>query len=806
MTGSEHQWTVRRGERSDANTEGRSRASEEETSTVGIVLPPPLWRYKWEDSLNGPLPEAAGSLADQILGTVFQALEAGTGLPLVAVRGDLGSGKSTLRELLRQSFQDRNGVGFSAAVQEVHVVEAGDRESGTDFARRLGDLATDAPVVALARPSTWEVALSELSRLRPPLAPAATATLLPFRDTAANVFSRCLERVCISTGLDTARLKELESEVRLLPDFLATPFYFELIAQALIEKNGQAPGNSSVLDFFGVSLERRMGSTTVDDLVELARNPRAARRLKIVIQGIVEEDGFRHDGYRNLVLAMAVAQGRLTIEELGASSNAVPAFRVLLEHLRTLSNLARQPLVDKLTAFVNEDAPDHRVLNPLYLQAAAAVAIDALSRGDSLRRAVQQRCLELLRVREELAQRIEPENLALLDAYDGPELSWDISDALTQVGDPRLDEVEDELDRFSEVESISVVIGTDHQVRRSDDAKPVRQYSLQEVAIGPVLVANFLVTNAEYDEFLHQHPEDYYDDAGRRWVENDPTLIEAISQSFDVVAPRCFWKELEVESAGSGKYDSLPAALKVARSRATRRDAAMLRDNDAASDERFSAQGKPVVGVTWWDAMAYCKWWEENRLPDLRLGRRAEVSLLSDWEWEAIRRTYFSAEDGTPVDTDIKGRAFPAHLRTVKGPRGREAAMRLFQPAHVGIFPRPQAIGPYDLVGNVWEWTRSRVFGKIAKDPSAAPGAEFGGTTWDDVEPELEQVARARGRDEVVSGDDPLAYRAVRGGSWFSSDENAAWDPAYRLCDPPYSSYWDLGFRIAIYPEGIPIG
>ncbi|MFC7479237.1 hypothetical protein ACFQX7_03040 [Luedemannella flava] len=45
-----------------------------------------------------------------------------------------------------------------------------------------------------------------------------------------------------------------------------------------------------------------------------------------------------------------------------------------------------------------------------------------------------------------------------------------------------------------------------------------------------------------------------------------------------------------------------------------------------------------------------------------------------------------------------------------------------------------------------------------------------------------------------------LTYRAVRGGSFFSDDQAAATDPAYRLCDPPFSSYVDLGFRICVYP------
>ena len=64
---------------------------------------------------------------------------------------------------------------------------------------------------------------------------------------------------------------------------------------------------------------------------------------------------------------------------------------------------------------------------------------------------------------------------------------------------------------------------------------------------------------------------------------------------------------------------------------------------------------------------------------------------------------------------------------------------------------------------------------------------------------DMERNPTAEGRDDVRGADD-LAFRAVRGGSFFSIDPDASWHPAYRLCDPPFASYFDLGFRIAVYP------
>jgi formylglycine-generating enzyme required for sulfatase activity len=104
------------------------------------------------------------------------------------------------------------------------------------------------------------------------------------------------------------------------------------------------------------------------------------------------------------------------------------------------------------------------------------------------------------------------------------------------------------------------------------------------------------------------------------------------------------------------------------------------------------------------------------------------------------------------------------------------------------------------MVGNVWEWTRSRVFGRIVS--SAQADDRFGPTAWDDSDKEAEQTPVHPLRD-VVDAHDDLSYRATRGGSFFSIDEQAAWHPAYRLCDPPFSSYFDLGFRFAVYPQEI---
>lgn len=119
---------------------------------------------------------------------------------------------------------------------------------------------------------------------------------------------------------------------------------------------------------------------------------------------------------------------------------------------------------------------------------------------------------------------------------------------------------------------------------------------------------------------------------------------------------------------------------------------------------------RPVVDVTWIEAMAYCEWLTEelqrsNATPEpLRSlircgggrGPRYRVVLPSEPEWERAAR-----------GTD--GRVYPWN-----GPLDNEHAnygkTGIGQPSPVGCFPLGRGpVGCEDLSGNVWEWTRSKL-------------------------------------------------------------------------------------------------
>jgi formylglycine-generating enzyme required for sulfatase activity len=112
------------------------------------------------------------------------------------------------------------------------------------------------------------------------------------------------------------------------------------------------------------------------------------------------------------------------------------------------------------------------------------------------------------------------------------------------------------------------------------------------------------------------------------------------------------------------------------------------------NDERFgiARPNHPVVDISWYEAMAFCKWLKEHQ----KYNPDGYIYLLpSEAEWEyaarrATRRTYPWGDEQ---------------------PDGERAN---FKQTHngttvVGCFPAgatPED-GIHDLAGNVWEWTRS---------------------------------------------------------------------------------------------------
>lgn len=151
----------------------------------------------------------------------------------------------------------------------------------------------------------------------------------------------------------------------------------------------------------------------------------------------------------------------------------------------------------------------------------------------------------------------------------------------------------------------------------------------------------------------------------------------------------------------------------------------------------------PVVNVSWYDALAYCRWLSAEQSQIYRLPTEAE--------WEKAAR----GSDGRPYPW---GHEFDkTRCNTAEGGSGRTTPVDAY----------PGGTSPYgvlDLVGNVWEWCS---------------------TLYADYPYRAED-----GREDLSAS----GWRVLRGGSWFDMEWGAR--AARRLSGQPDLGSRNTGFRV----------
>ncbi|MCP4536455.1 MAG: SUMF1/EgtB/PvdO family nonheme iron enzyme [Chloroflexi bacterium] len=183
----------------------------------------------------------------------------------------------------------------------------------------------------------------------------------------------------------------------------------------------------------------------------------------------------------------------------------------------------------------------------------------------------------------------------------------------------------------------------------------------------------------------------------------------------------------------------------------------MEKKNRAGPDyyrEPFNLSNHPVVGVSWYEAIAFCRWLTEQLRQSGELGSDKEITLPTEPQWEKAAR-----------GTD--GRIYPWGNDPDPNCANYNES-NINATSAVGCFPN--GISPYgieDLSGNVREWCR---------------------TKWEDNYENYQDDNDLEGKGR----------RVVRGGAFYYN----LWDVrcAVRFVRDPYNRNNNRGFRIVASP------
>lgn len=169
----------------------------------------------------------------------------------------------------------------------------------------------------------------------------------------------------------------------------------------------------------------------------------------------------------------------------------------------------------------------------------------------------------------------------------------------------------------------------------------------------------------------------------------------------------------------------------------------------------------PVVHVSWYDAVAFCKW----------KGKR----LLTEAEWEYAARGGLDQKRFTWGDTPQAKGDFRANTFQGDFPFENTKEDGYLTTAPVASFP-PNGYGLYDMSGNVWEWVADNYRPDTYK---SAPASDPRGP-----------------KDSFDPSEPGVPKKVQRGGSFLCADSYCMrYMPGGRGKSSPDSSHMHVGFR-----------
>jgi formylglycine-generating enzyme required for sulfatase activity len=311
--------------------------------------------------------------------------------------------------------------------------------------------------------------------------------------------------------------------------------------------------------------------------------------------------------------------------------------------------------------------------------------------------------------------------------------------ALAEIGDPRFvpdKETKSILPHLVTIPGENFRMGTSEEdekiikeqgAKSWDDEKPAHEIVLSEYTIG-----KYPVTNAEFRCFMEQGGYDpkakWWSEDGRKWRtgawESDLSWISDEET-------RRIWKDW------------------LAGRPVERRDRPFWWD-----DPRWDAANLPVVGITWFEAEAYCNWLSEMTSKNFRLPTEAE------WEHAARGAQNFIWAWGNEWDAEKANTD--------------EAEKKIGGTSPAGMYPHgASSYKVHDMIGNVWEWCLD----------------------WYD---ENEYRNRKSGVQNP-RGPETGSARVLRGGSWYFNRDDARCSVRYGYGPGSFLNY--VGFRLVCSPS-----
>lgn len=315
---------------------------------------------------------------------------------------------------------------------------------------------------------------------------------------------------------------------------------------------------------------------------------------------------------------------------------------------------------------------------------------------------------------------------------------------LAEIGDPRLD-VRTSPDgawtmpSWVELAGGVYPIGADEPLdwygHRLDD-----HLGRHAVAIGPLAIGRTAVSNAEWARFIaadgYHDPRWWPGEAATDWWSGRLVRAGEMANERDWRAtyrrePELLERSLRQGSLTEAEHERWRLKLAMSDAAFEAHIAAVYPERRVLApafwaDDRFNHPSQPVVGISWFEARAYCLW--------LSACAGLPVRLPTEVEWEAAAR-------------GLEGRRFP-HGDDLGVLEANTVASHLFQPSPCGVFPASDTpTGIRDLAGNTWDWTASAFSGGESTVSFRYPYVADDG----------------RERDELPSA----TRRVTRGGSWF---------------------------------------